>query len=119
MINGIHGMFYSSEPEALREFLRDKLGLPAKDVGHGWLIYDFTQADMGVHPTLPPMGDPGGPPSGTHSVSFTCADIAKTVEELKGRGVEFATEIEDRGYGLVIELEMPGGVRIDLYEPRY
>ena len=28
MIKGVHTMFYSSEPEALREFLRDKLGFP-------------------------------------------------------------------------------------------
>ena len=26
MIKGVHTMFYSSEPEALRAFLRDKLG---------------------------------------------------------------------------------------------
>ena len=28
MIRGVHTMFYSSEPEALRAFLRDKLGFP-------------------------------------------------------------------------------------------
>ena len=28
MIKGVHTMFYSSEPEALREFIRDKLGFP-------------------------------------------------------------------------------------------
>lgn len=26
MIKGVHTMFYSSEAEALREFIRDKLG---------------------------------------------------------------------------------------------
>ena len=29
MIRGMHAMFYSSEAEALRAFLRDKLGLKA------------------------------------------------------------------------------------------
>ena len=85
MIKGIHGMFYSSEPVALREFLRDKMGLPAKDVGEGWLINDFAEADMGVHPT----DFPGSPPSGTHAVSFYCDDIEKTVAEMRERGVEF------------------------------
>ena len=33
MIRGVHTMFYSSEPEALRAFLRDKLGFPFTDVG--------------------------------------------------------------------------------------
>ena len=43
-------MFYSSEAEKLREFLRDKLGFPARDMGDGWLIFDLPEADMGCHP---------------------------------------------------------------------
>jgi hypothetical protein len=50
MIRGVHTMFYSSEPDALRAFLRDKLGFPAFDVGGGWLIFDLPEADMGCHP---------------------------------------------------------------------
>lgn len=119
MIKGIHGMFYSDQPEELRAFLRDKLGLPATDIGHGWLIFDFTEADMGVHPTQPPMGHPDGPKSGTHDVSFYCDDIEATVHELKGRGVAFDTEIEDQGFGLVIRFTMPGSVQVQLYQPRY
>jgi hypothetical protein len=115
MITGIHGMFYSDEAEALRAFIRDKLGIPARDVGGGWLIFDFAQADMGCHP----LDHPEAPPSGTHNVSFTTDDLEKTVAVLRGRGVEFATEIQDRGYGYVIELEMPGGVQVDIYQKKY
>ena len=53
MIRGVHTMFYSSEPEALRAFLRDKLGFTAHDVGDGWLIFDLPEADMGCHPADP------------------------------------------------------------------
>ena len=54
MIKGTHAMFYSSEPEALREFLRDTLGFDSyTDIGGGWLIFDLPEADMGVHPTDP------------------------------------------------------------------
>jgi hypothetical protein len=54
MIKGVHTMFYSSEPEALREFLHDKLGFDSyTDVGGGWLIFDLPEADMGVHPPAP------------------------------------------------------------------
>ena len=35
MIRGVHAMFYSSEAEALRAFLRDKLGFRGTDVGDG------------------------------------------------------------------------------------
>lgn len=81
VIRGVHTMFYSSEPEALRAFLRDKLGLPHTDVGDGWLIFDLPEADMGCHPANPKEGAP----SGTHDISFYCDDIERTVAELKGR----------------------------------
>ena len=115
MIKGVHAMFYSAEAEALRTFLRDKLQLPHTDVGQGWLIFDVPEADIGVHP----VDHPGSPPSGTHDVSFYCDDIEATVEELRGRGVEFSDDISDQGYGLAIHFEMPGGVKVELYQPRY
>lgn len=57
MIRGVHTMFYSSEAEELRAFLRDKLGFDRfTDVGGGWLIFDIPEADMGVHPSHSPDG---------------------------------------------------------------
>lgn len=53
MIRGLHGLFYTSEPEAMRAFLRDKMQLPWTDVGEGWLIFDLPQADVGVHHGAP------------------------------------------------------------------
>ena len=115
MIRGAHAMFYSSEPEALRAFLRDKLGFPASDVGGGWLIFDMPEADLGCHPADPAEGSP----SGTHNISFYCDDVEKTVAELKARGVEFTGPITDRGYGLVTHFKVPGGFEVQLYQPRY
>ena len=118
MIRGVHTMFYSSEPEALRAFLRDKLGFDSyTDVGHGWLIFNLPEADMGVHPADPSGGH--GQPSGMHDISFYCDDILATVADLKGRGVVFDGEVTDAGLGLAIHFEMPGGVRVQLYQPRY
>lgn len=115
MIKGIHGLFYSSRPEELRAFIRDKLRLPFNDVGDGWLIFDFPEGDLGVHPT-----DGGGDAaSGRHDISFFTDDIHATVAELRGRGVMFDEEITDRGYGLVTHLTMPGEVRVQLYQPKY
>jgi catechol 2,3-dioxygenase-like lactoylglutathione lyase family enzyme len=113
MIKGVHTMFYTSDPEGLRRFLRDKLGFRATDVGEGWLIFEMPEADMGCHPA------DKGAPSGTHDISFYCDDIRQTVSELKARGVEFADKIEDRGYGLVTHFKAPGGFSIQLYQPRY
>ena len=114
MIAGLHAMFYCSEPEALRAFLRDKLELKATDVGDGWLIFDAPEADLGVHPT-----EAGGPPSGPADLSFYCKDLRAAVATLTARGVEFAHDIEDHGYGLVTHMKVPGGFQIQLYQPRY
>ena len=115
MIRGVHTMFYSSDAEGLRAFLRDKLGFPFTDVGGGWLIFDLPEAEMGCHPA----DDRDGARPGTHAISFYCDDIERTVVELKGRGVEFTDGIVDQGYGLVTHFKMPGGVTVQLYQPRY
>jgi catechol 2,3-dioxygenase-like lactoylglutathione lyase family enzyme len=115
MIRGVHTMFYTSEPEALRAFLRDKLGLAATDVGEGWLIFDLPEAEMGCHPS----GDLVEQRSGTPHLSFYCDDIAATVAELKSRGVEFTDAVQDAGYGLVTHFRVPGNFTVQLYQPRY
>lgn len=115
MIRGVHAMFYSSEPDALRAFLRDQLGFPATDVGGGWLIFDMPEAGLGCHPADPK----DGAPSGTPDVSFYCDDIEKTVAELAARGVEVTGPVEDHGYGLVTHFRVPGGFAVQLYQPRY
>ncbi|MFQ5986482.1 MAG: VOC family protein [Thermoplasmata archaeon] len=115
MIRGVHGLFYSSDAEATRAFIRDKLKLPYSDTGEGWLIFDLPEGDIGVHP----LHESGGPPSGTHHVSFYCDDIHGTVAELQARGVEFDQDIEDHGFGFVTFFTMPGGVQVQLYEPKY
>lgn len=110
-------MFYTSEPDRLRAFIRDKLGFRANDLGDGWLIFDLPEADMGCHPA-DAAGEEGAP-TGTHSISFYCDDVKKTVAELRARGVEFVDEIQDRGYGLVTHFKVPGGFTLQLYQPKY
>ena len=113
MIRGIHGLFYSSDPDATRTFFKDLVRLPGTDVGEGWWIFDVQEGDLGVHPTEDPAE------AGKHDVSFYCDDIHRTVADLKTRGVEFTGEVEDHGYGLVIHFKAPGGITVQLYEPRY
>lgn len=115
MIRGVHTMFYSSDADATRAFFRDKLGFRSCDVGNGWLIFDLPEADLGVHP------QESGPhqQAGSPQISFYCDDIEQTVRELKERGVEFVHDVEDHGFGLVTHFRAPGGLEIQLYEPRY
>jgi catechol 2,3-dioxygenase-like lactoylglutathione lyase family enzyme len=115
MIRGLHGLLYSSDADATRAFIRDKLQLPFTDTGGGWLIFDLAEGDMGVHP----IDEHGQPPAGTHDVSFYCDDIERTVGELKARGVEFKLDPADHGYGYVTYFTMPGGIEVQLYQPKY
>jgi predicted enzyme related to lactoylglutathione lyase len=115
MIRGIHGLIYTSDAQATREFIRDKLRLPHTDVGEGWLIFDLPEGDLGCHPI--DEADPSA--AGTHEISFYCDDIQGTVADLRSRGVQFKADVADRGYGFVTHFTMPGGVEVQLYQPKY
>lgn len=117
MIKGVHTMFYSSQAEEMRAFIRDTLGFSYTDVGEGWLIFNLPEADMGVHPSSETEED--GKTAGTHNISFYCDNIEETVAELKAKGVEFTGKITDQGFGLVTLFKMPGGVVVQLYQPHY
>ena len=115
MIKGVNVMFYSEQAEELRCFLRDKLQIPCSIAGGGWLIFDLPEAELGCHPPALRKGQP----SGAHRISFYCEDIERTVSTLRLRGVEFVSEIRDKGYGRSIRLQLPGGPEVEIYEPHY
>jgi hypothetical protein len=113
MIRGIHGLLYSSDPVATRAFFRNQVQLPGNDIGQGWWIFDFAEGDLGIHGT-----EHGGTPGG-HDVSLYCDDIHGTVASMKSRGVKFTHAVADHGYGLVTYFRAPGGITVQLYEPKY
>ena len=112
MINAMHMLIYSNDADADRAFFRDVLGWRYVEDGgpdSGWLIFKSPPAELGVHPT-------DGP--GFTEVHLMCDDINATVADLRSRGVP-VSEVKDRGYGLVVDVALPGGGTIGLYEPRH
>ena len=114
-IIGAHALLYTSEPDAVRAIFRDVFGWNHVDDGDGWLIFALPPAELGIHPAEGPTFD-----SGTrHQLTLMCDDIAATIEELRGKGIEIRGDPEDEGFGITTTLVLPGGVEIMLYEPRH
>jgi catechol 2,3-dioxygenase-like lactoylglutathione lyase family enzyme len=112
MINGTHAMVYVEDADAARAFFRDVLEFPHVDDGDGWLIFRLPPAEMGVHPVDPAE-------SGQFGLYLTCDDIHDTVATLRDRGVEFASDVMEMDWGLLISMRIPGGATMGLYEPRH
>jgi Glyoxalase/Bleomycin resistance protein/Dioxygenase superfamily len=114
-IIGAHVLLYSTEPEALRATLRDVFGWTHVDAGGGWLIFALPAAEVGVHPADEPASESGF----RHALTLMCDDITATIRELRAKGIEFDGEPVDEGYGIMITMNLPGGVQMLLYEPRH
>ncbi len=111
-VTGAHMLLYTPEPDQVRAVLRDVFELDHVDDGDGWLIFRLPPAEIGVHPAMS-EGDT------SHAVSFMCDDIEATVAELKAKGIEFTGPPTDQGFGIVTKMVLPGGLEIQLYEPRH
>jgi catechol 2,3-dioxygenase-like lactoylglutathione lyase family enzyme len=108
VIKGVHALFYTTDPEGARAFIRDKLGLPYTDTGGGWLIFDTQEGDVGCHPS----------DRAFHGISFYCDDLDGTMKELTSKGVELTPVVEEE-WGSTTTFELPGGGPITIYQPKY
>ena len=109
-ITGVHALIYTSEPEAARAVFRDVFGFEHVDAGDGWLIFKLPPAELGIHPAEHSV---------RRDISVMCDDIGATMVELKEKGIEFAGEPEDEGFGIGVTMVLPGGAEVLLYEPRH
>ena len=114
-IIGAHILLYTPEPEALRAVFRDVFNLPHVDAGEGWLIFRLPPAELGVHPAEGPTYESGV----RHQFSLMCDDIHAAVRELRAKGVVVDSEPVDEGYGITVMTTLPGGVQVQVYQPRH
>ena len=110
-ITGVHAILYTEDAAADRAFLADVLGLKSVDAGDGWLIFALPPAELAAHPA-----SVGG---GGYELYLMCDDVEATVRELEARGVEFSSGVTQQRWGLITTIDLPGGGRLGLYEPRH
>jgi predicted enzyme related to lactoylglutathione lyase len=119
MITSTHAIIYAEDAERARTFFRDVLELSHVDAHDGWLIFKLPPAELGIHPSGVASDPSTEASSGHHELYLMCDDVETTVAELKARGVEFTSPIEEQGFGLLTRLRVPGAGEIGLYQPKH
>jgi hypothetical protein len=101
--------------------LRDVLGWKyvAEDWDNDWLIFKSGPSEMGVHPTHSEWEGKTYDHPRQHSIAIMCDDINATVDELRAKGAQFRGPIEEREYGRVIMMIVPGADDMQLYQPTH
>ena len=131
MITAVHTLIYSDDPAATRAFFRDVLELPwVSDAGssdegadptteQSWLIFRTGPSELGVHPTdTPTTGDRVRAPRHPQ-MSLMVDDIEATAAPLRERGGVIESGPQDFGWGIGLEVAVPGTDSILIYQPRH
>jgi predicted enzyme related to lactoylglutathione lyase len=93
-------------------FYRDALGLDVLDHDGDWTEVTAGDQRIGLNANESPAGDGGA------VIAFGVdGDIEASVDELKGRGVEFTDEVSEHPWGKIAPFQDPDGNDLQLYAP--
>jgi hypothetical protein len=109
MITGAHSIIFSKKPALDRAFLRDVLELPHVDAGDGWLIFGLPPAEVAIHPSRR---------NDVHEFYLICGDVRVFVAAMRKHRVT-CSAVEDRGWGLLTRVTLPGGGKLGVYQPQH
>ncbi len=109
MISGAHVVVYTKDAEADRTFLRDVLGFPAVDAGHGWLIFALPPTEVAFHPSES---------NDKHVLYLLCDDLEAEMQALAAKRVQ-CSEVREEQWGSVTAIRLPGGGEVGLYQPKH
>ena len=131
MITAVHTLIYSDDAPATRAFFRDVLDLTwVSDHGSSeegsdpkaessWLIFDTGPSELGVHPTRTEAdGEVVNAPR-HHQVSLMVEDIAEAEATIRERGGVIQSGPHDFGWGVGMEVAVPGTDAILIYQPKH
>ncbi len=115
---GIGGIFFKfREPEKMRNWYRDVLGLTPNDYG---VLFRFNTTENPAYlqlGTFEQSSDYFGSPDQQAMINFRVDDLVALRERLIREEEQMVNEIERYEYGLFLHIEDPEGNRIELWEP--
>ncbi len=109
MTSGIHLIIYSTNVEADKAFFRDVLKFTSVDIGNGWLIFGLPPSELAVHPSSE---------NNHHEIFLMCDDIKAFGRKMKRHRIA-CSEIEQQRWGSLIQLTLPGGGNLGVYQPNH
>ncbi len=109
MITGAHSIIYSTDSAADMAFFKNVLNFPNVDAGRGWLIFGLPPSEVAIH---------GSDANDKHEFYLMCDDIKAFVSEMAGHNIA-CSEISEQRWGSVVQLTLPGGGKLGVYEPKH
>jgi hypothetical protein len=109
MIFGAHVIVNSKDATADRAFFRDVLGFSSVDAGHDWLIFALPPAEVAVHPAEENFG---------HELYFMSDELNADIAALEEMDIR-CSELEEVGWGSATKIQLPGGGKVGLYQPKH
>ena len=123
MISAVHALMYSDDAPATRAFFRDVLQLPFvsddENEGPDWLIFDAGPCEIAMHPTTGQHSGEAFRAPRHHQLSLMVEDAEATAATLRERGASILTGPLDMGFGIGMEVEVPGTDAILIYQPKH
>lgn len=89
--------------------MRDVLGWPHVDVGHGWLIFALPPSEIAIHPSEE---------DDSHELYLMCDDLVALIADMTAKGVA-CSAIEELRWGSITRITLPGGGRLGVYQPKH
>jgi hypothetical protein len=119
MIDGVHFLLFSADPEADQAVLDRILGTRSVPAEPGRIIMALPPAEIATHA-------PSGTLTHRHAdrdllglvLYLTCEDLVATLEELTALGVDH-TAVADAEFGVSTAIILPSGGQIGLYQPSH
>jgi len=120
-VRGIGGIFFrSGDPEAMREWYKENLGVPADQYGAVFPWRDKDDPERYGHTVWSPFDEDTeyfDPSQSDFMINFIVDDLDGILEQLRSAGVEIVGEPQDFEYGRFGWALDPDGNKIELWEP--